>query len=176
MPAEVPFADRLRKGIARVDAQAADGTDAEALKGLRRSLERTLAALEPGNSGPRTVFRFRRSGGKPLLFQGSDALPIEPSQLSRLLNSTEIVLLPDEFLDVDGALAAMMIRSEVNLTDTELRRADQNLRALKTKTGRDRDHAAAQTADSLMIRLRSRLTQLVSALQAAQRDTPDKKS
>ena len=38
------------------------------------------------------------------------------------------------------------------------------------KSTRDRDHAAFQTADSRKIRLRSRLTQLVSALQAAQRD------
>jgi hypothetical protein len=40
------------------------------------------------------------------------------------------------------------------------------------KTGRERDHSAAQLADSQKVRLRSRFTLLVGALQAAQRETP----
>jgi hypothetical protein len=168
MPDSAALAIRLKKGIVRIDAEVPGGCDAEALTSLRRSLERTLARLEPGNTLGLAVFRFRLTGGKPLLFQGNEALPLEPYPLSRLLNSMEIELHSDETLDVDGGLAAWLIRPEINVTDTDLRHAEEKLRGMKS--GRDGDHAASQTANSLKIRLRSRLSHLVGALQATQQD------
>jgi len=168
MPEIEPLSDRLKKGLVRIDAEAPGGMDAEALGGLRRSLARTIARLEPGSSAPVAVFRFQLTGGKSLLFQGNEALPLEPSRLGRLLNSVEVQLQSGENLELDGALAAWLIRPEVNITDTNLRQADEKLRSLKSV--RERDHSASQVADSLKIRLRSRLTQLVGALQAAQSD------
>jgi hypothetical protein len=167
MPDPTPFADRLRKGILRVDQQPPGGTDAEAFVPFRRSLERTLVRVTAQN--PRTAtFRFQLTGGKPLLLQGNEALPLEPSRLAQLLNTIGLVLQPGETLDLDGAMAIWLIRMEVNVTDTHLRQADLILKGMKT--GRDRDHAAAQVAESAKIRLRSRLTQLVGAIQAAQKD------
>lgn len=172
MPEAVSFANRLRKGLVRIDAEAPGGWDAEALAALRRSLDRTLSHLEQGNGAGTDAFRFQLTGGKPLLFHGSEALPLEPDRLCRLLNSMDIELLSAECLELDGELAAWLIRPEVSATDTNLRHAEENLRGLRS--ARDRDHSASQVADSLKIRLRSRLTQLVSALNAAQRDaTPN---
>jgi hypothetical protein len=172
MPDEATFTARLKKGLVRIDAQAPGGQDAEELAVLRRSLERTLAQVEPGSTRGPAPFRFQLNGGRPMLFQGTEALPLEPDRLARLLNSVEVELRHGEWLELDGALAALLIRPEMNLTDSNLRRAEETLKGLKT--GRDRDHSAAQTADSMKIRLRSRLTQLVSALQAAHRDTTGK--
>jgi hypothetical protein len=169
MPDESTLAVRLKKGLVRIDGMAPGGPDAEELVVLRRSLERTLARLEPGNTREAATFRFQLSGGRPMLFQGTEALPLEPDRLARLLNSVEVELRHGEWLELDGALAAMLIRPEMNLTDSNLRRAEDTLKGLKT--GRDRDHSAAQAAESMRIRLRSRLTQLVSAHQAAHRDT-----
>jgi hypothetical protein len=163
------FAGRLRKGLVRIDGEAAGSLDAEALAALRRSLERTLARLEPGHDVTNATFRFQLTGGRPLLFQGEEALPLEPDRLSRLLNSMEVELCSGESLELDGELTAWLIRPEVNLADTNLRHAEESLRNLRSV--RERDHSAFQTADSLKTRLRSRLTQLVSALQAAQRDS-----
>jgi len=167
MPDPTPFADRLRKGILRVDQQPPGGTDAEAFVPFRRSLERTLVRVT-AQDPRRATFRFQLTGGKPLLLQGNEALPLEPSRLAQLLNTIGLVLQPGETLDLDGAMAIWLIRMEVNVTDTHLRQADLILKGMKT--GRDRDHAAAQVAESAKIRLRSRLTQLVGAIQAAQKD------
>lgn len=161
----VPFADRLRKGLARIDQQPPAGADAEAVAPFRRSLELTLARIA-APSTPAATFRFQLTGGKPLLFQGIEALPVEPARLVGLLNAIDVALQPGETLDLDGKLAAWLLRPEVNAIDTSLRQADQTLKSMGT--GRDRDHAAAQSAESTKIRLRSRMTQLVSALQAAQ--------
>jgi hypothetical protein len=171
MPDEVTFAARLKKGLVRIDAEIPGGRDAEALAVLRHSLERALAQLEPGNTRAHSPFRFQLTGGRPLLFQGAEALPLEPDRLARLLNLAEVELLSGEWLELDGELAAWLIRPEMNLADSNLRRAEETLKGLKT--GRDRDHSAAQSADSMKIRLRSRLTHLVSALQAAHRDTTE---
>ena len=104
-----------------------------------------------------------------LLFHWDGVFPLESDRFSRLLVSMEIELCSGESLELDGELTAWLIRPEVNLADTNLRHAEETLRNLKS--GRDRDHSAFQAADSIKVRLRSRLTQLVSALQAAQRDT-----
>jgi hypothetical protein len=157
------FLDRLRNGLARIDAEAEGVWDADALKTLRRSVELTLSRLETGVESAR--FRFQNTGGKPLLFQGNEALPMEPERLFSLLNAMEIALLPGEALDLDGGMAAWLIRPEVNETDSNLRQAEEQLKLLKLN--RDRDHGATQAADSARIRLRSRLTQLVGALQMA---------
>jgi hypothetical protein len=166
MPRTVTFASRLKKGLVRIDAEAPGAWDSEAMTALRRCLERTLADLEQGTCVGAALFRFQLTGGKPLLFQGNEVLPLEPDRLSRILNSMEVELNSGESLNLDGRLAAWLIRPEVNVTDTNLRRAEENLRGLKS--AHVRDHSAFQIADSLKIRLRSRLTQLVSALQAAQ--------
>lgn len=164
------LADRLKKGLARMDQPAPGGCDAEALAPLRRSLERTLARLERGDAADTAPFRFQLTGGKPLLFHKTEALPLEPARLTQLLNSMDVVLESGESLELDGGLAAWLIRPEANMIDTQLRQADERLRAMKAT--RDRDHAATQAAESLKIRLRSRMTQLVGALQAAQQDSP----
>ncbi|MCI0659096.1 MAG: hypothetical protein L0170_18740, partial [Acidobacteria bacterium] len=163
-----PFIDRLRKGILRIDTDPPQGGDEEAVAPLRRSLERTIARLTSGNKIPAALFRYQFTGGKALLFQGIEALPLEPARLVPLLNAIQIELQPGEFLELDGILAAWLIRPEVNVTDTQLRLAQENIKGFKT--GYDRDHAAAQSAESTKIRLRSRMTQLVAALQAAQTD------
>jgi hypothetical protein len=157
------FVERLRNGLARIDAEAEGAREADALKTLRRSVELTLSRLETGVESAR--FRFQNTGGKPLLFQGNEALPMEPGRLFSLLNAMEIVLQPGEALDLDGGMAAWLIRPEVNETDSDLRQAEEHLKLLKLN--RDRDHGATQAADSARIRLRSRLTQLVGALQMA---------
>lgn len=168
MPEPTTFAGRLRKGLVRIDAEDPGSMDSEALTALRRSLEHTLSRQEPGHGVANPAFRFQLTGGRPLLFQGEEALPLEPNRLFRLLNSMEIELSSGESLDLDGELTAWLIRPEVTLADTNLRHAEESLRTMRLS--RERDHSTFQAADSLRIRLRSRLTQLVSALQAAQRD------
>lgn len=167
MPESESLSVRLQKGLVRIDAEVPGGWDAEALAALRRTLEHSMALLEPGKGPGAGPFRFQLTGGKPLLFLGAEALPIEPYPLSRLLESMGVLLEAGESLEVDPGLAAWMIRPEVNVIDTNLRHAEEALRSMKS--GRDRDHSAAQTAESLKIRLRSRLTQLSGALEAAQR-------
>lgn len=166
-----PFDVRLKKGIVRIDAQPPGGQEAEVLVGLRRSLERTLARLAVVGSAM-SAFRFQISGGRGLLFQGTLALPLEPARLSRLLGSMDVELFYGDILDLDGELAGWLIRPEITATDTQLRQAEDTLRRMANP--RERDHSAYQVADSLKVRLRSRLTQLVGALQAAQRETPAK--
>src|SRR6185436_2120239 len=61
------------------------------------------------------------------------------------------------------------------LIDTQLRTAEETARKLKMLHGRDRDHAAAQAADSLRIRLRGKINQLIGALQAAHKESGDTK-
>ena len=165
-----PFPDRLKKGLLGVDAQPPADWEAGVLAEFRRSLERTLARLEPGAPSAEATFRFQLTGGRPLLLQGNEALPMEPSLLCRLLNTLEVELQSGEFLDVDGGLVAKMIRPEVTLTDSNLRHAEDTLRTLKS--ARERDNPACQSAESIKIRLRSRLTLLVGALQTAQRESP----
>lgn len=169
MTEEVTFDSRMKRGLVRIDAEKAGTCDAEALAPLRRSLERTLTRREPGSTAVASVFRFQMSGSKALLFQGTQAVPLEPDRLYRLLHSMDVILQSGESIDLDGGLAEWLIRPEVNMTDTKLRQAEESLRGLRM--GRERDHSATQTADSLRIRLRSRLTQLVGALQAAHTDT-----
>lgn len=173
MPEPRPLADRLGQALFKLDEIPKGDPDAEAMVPLRRSIERTLARLDPAGAVEPAVFRFQLTGGKPILLQGKDALPLEPARLLRLVNVLDLQLQPGEALELDGDLAAWLIRPEVNLTDSELRRTDTKIRTMKT--GRDRDHGEAQAADSTKVRLRSRLTQLIGALQAAQKDTtPDK--
>jgi hypothetical protein len=167
------FAERLRKGLARISAEAGGPWEGEALELLRNSCLRTLVRLESKLPQAPARFRFQFTGGKAILFQANEALPMEPEKLFRLLNAMEIRLQPGETLDLDGGLAAWLIRPEVTQVDSTLRQAEENLRVLKTN--RDRDHGATQAADSTRTRLRSRLTQLVSALQVAQKD-PDPKA
>jgi len=165
------FAERLKKGIHKIEESSSVGSDEEAIEPLHRSLERTLARLTPGNTLPAAAFRFQVTGGKPLLFQGIEALPFEPTRLLQLLNSLGVTLQPGEAIELEGALAAWVLRGEANVTESNLRQADTTLRTVNQKTGRDRDHLAAQTAESTKIRLRNRLTQLVSALQLAQNES-----
>jgi hypothetical protein len=161
--------DRLRKGVVHIDREASGGPDADAMPALRRSLERSIARLTPGNTPSPAAFRFQLTGGKALLFQGNEALPLDAGRVAKLLNSVVVDLQAGESIDLDGDLASAVIRPEMNLIDTNLRQAEISLRGMKT--GRDRDHAAVQTAETAKVRLRSRLTQLVSAIQAAQRDS-----
>lgn len=168
MPDVPSLADRLRGGLLRIQQGGAAGADTEAILPLKRSLERSLLRLNLNNSPAPSPFRFQLTGGKPLLFLGTEALPLEPAALVRLLNNLGVNLAPGESLDLDGELASWLIRPEVTVTDTNLRQADGVLKGLKA--GRDRDHVAAQVAESSKIRLRSRLTQLVTALQTAQAD------
>lgn len=168
MPQLTPYADRLKRGLSRIDTFPKQGGDAEAIEPLRRSLQRTIARISAGADPLSSNFRFQLTSGKPLLFQGKEALPLEPARLVPILNALQVELQPGEFLDLDGALAAWLIRPDATMTESNLRQADLTLRALKT--GRDRDHAAAQAAESTKIRLRARLTQLVTALQYAQSD------
>ena len=164
------LADRLKKGIEQIETAPAQGPDAEAMAPLRKSLQRTVARLAAGAGAPAPVFRYQFTGGKALLFQGLEALPVEPARLHQLLNGAGVELQAGESIDVDGALIAMLLRAEINITDTNLRTADSTLQQLKRKTGHDRDHAAVQQNESLKIRLRSRMTQLVAAVQAANQD------
>ena len=158
---------RLKRGLVRVDAQPPGGQESESMPALRRSLEHTLLRLA-GADADVAAFRFQVSGGRGILFQGALALPLEPARLSRLLGLIEVVLESSESIDVDGELAGWMIRPEMTQTDTQLRQAEDVLRGMRNV--RERDHSAFQAADSLKVRLRSRLTQLVSALQASQRE------
>ena len=159
------FTDRLRNGLVKLDQEQAGVWDAEALTTLRRSLELTISRIESGVTEP-SKFRFQFTGGKALLFQGNEALPMEPARLFSLLNALGINLQPGETLDLDGGMAAWLIRPEVAITDNSVRQAEDNLRVLKMNR-ENRDHAAIQSADSLRIRLRTKLTQLVGALQQA---------
>ena len=161
-----PLIDRLRQGLVRIEQAPPGGADAEDIPALKRSLQRTIARLTPGNSPAPTTFRFQLTGGKALLFQGTEALPLDPGRVTKLLNAVGVELQAGESIDLDGALAASVIRPEMNLIDTNLRQAEVSLRGMKS--GRDRDHVAYQIAESGKVRLRSRLTQLVSAIQAAQ--------
>jgi len=162
------LAERLKKGLSKIEETSSLGSDDEP---LHRSLERTLARLSPGSSIPASTFRFQVTGGKPLLYQGIEALPMEPTRLLQLLNVLGVSLQPGEAIEVEGSLAAWVLRGEANVTESDLRRADTTVRTLNQKTGRDRDHLAAQNAESTKIRLRGRLTQLVSALQMAQKES-----
>src|SRR5438477_3555672 len=171
MPDPAPFADRLKKGMVRIENLAPGVRDEEAMEPLHRSLERTLARLAPGNSLAPSAFRFQVTGGKALLFQRSEALPLEPVRIIQILNSVEVELQPGEVLELDGGLVAWLLHPEITSTDTTLRQADATLKSMKT--GRDRDHAAAQSAESIKIRLRSRMTQLVAALQLAQKESEE---
>jgi hypothetical protein len=163
--------DRLHKGLVRIEQEAPGGPDDDALPAVRRSLERSISRLTPGNTPPPSVFRFQLTGGRALLFQGNEALPLDAGRVAKILNSIGVELQAGESIDLDGELAASIIRPEMNLIDTNLRQAEVSLRGMKVKTGRDRDHAAVQTAETAKVRLRSRLTQLVSAIQAAQRES-----
>jgi hypothetical protein len=165
-----PLAERLKKGIERIDSAPPQGPDSEAIPPLRKSLLRTAARLAAGPNAPAATFRYQMTGGKNLLFQGPEALPVEPARLHQLLNAVGVELETGESIDVDGGLVSMLLRSEINVTDTNLRTADATLQQLKRKTGHDRDHAAVQQNESLKIRLRSRMTQLVAAVQAANQD------
>jgi hypothetical protein len=165
----VSLIDRLKQGVVQIDQEAAGGPDADAMPALRRSLERSIARLTPGNTPAPGAFRFQLTGGKALLFQGNEALPLDAGRVAKLLHSVGVELQAGESIDLDGELAASIIRPEMNLIDTNLRQAELSLRGMKM--GRDRDHAAVQTAETAKVRLRSRLTQLVSAIQAAQRDS-----
>ena len=167
MPDTAPLSDRLKRGLVRLDAGALDGPDAQARGELRRSLERTIARLDA--AGEAALFGLRVTGGSSLLFHGQQALPLEASRLSRLLSAVDVELQSGETLDLDGGLAAWLIRPEVNLVDTNLRHVEESLRGMRSN--RDRDHAASQLADTQKVRLRSRLTLLVGALQAAQRES-----
>jgi hypothetical protein len=171
MPEPAPLVQRLKDGVLRLDQNPPIGGDENALPPLRRSLERTIVRQNPGTTAIASPFRFQLTGGKPLLFLGNEALPLEPARLAQLLNTIGVQLQSGESLELDGELAAWLIRPEVNVTDTNLRAAEITLRGLKS--GRDRDHSAAQVAESAKVRLRGRLTQLVSALQAAQRDSEE---
>jgi hypothetical protein len=166
MPDPAAFAVRLKKGLVRVGSDDAGGQDPGTLEELRRSLERTIARLEAGAEA--ALFRFQLTGGKSLLYHGKEALPLEASKLARLLTTMDVELQTGESLDLDGGLAAWVIRPEVTLIDTNLRHLEDSLRTMKQT--REKDHGASQTAESMKIRLRSKLTQLVGALQAAQRD------
>lgn len=156
------FAERLRNGLAKIDGESGGGLyEGDALATLRRSVVLTLARLEQGVES--TPFKFQNTGGKPLLLQGIEALPLEPERLFSMLNAMDIHLQPGEALDLDGGLAAWLIRPEVNATDSNCRQAEESLRVLKLNR-ESRDHAAVQAADSVRIRLRTRLVQLVGAL------------
>lgn len=168
-----PLTDRLRAGLARIIEEPAANWDEDTLSRLRRTVERTLIRLESDPPPPPSVFRFQITGGKPLLYQGNEALPLEADRLYRLLNNVDIRLQSDEPLDLDGGLASWLLRPEVTLIDTQLRSAEEAARKLKMLHGRDRDHAAAQAADSLRIRLRGRINQLIAALQAAHKESGD---
>src|SRR5262245_45384103 len=121
--------DRLRNGLVKIDSAAGGLYEADALVPLRRSVEMTLARLEAG--GESNGFKFQNTGGKPLLVQGIEALPVEPERLFSLLNAMEIFLKPGEALDLDGGMAAWLIRPEVNHLDNSVRQAEEALRVLK---------------------------------------------
>ena len=168
MPDAVPFADRVARGLHNLTSDPPETADAAALAPLRRSLERTLTRIRAGGAPESAVFRFQLTGGKTVLYMAKEALPTEPARLVPLINAIQLNLQPGESLDLDGSLAAWLIRPDAALTESNLRQADITLRGLKSN--RDRDHAAAQAAESAKIRLRARLNQLVTALQYAQKD------
>jgi len=169
--AVAPLLDRLVDALFCMEEGKSAGIDAEATLPLRRSLERSVARLEAGAEAPASVFRLQVTGGKSLIFQGTEALPLEPSRLIQLLNAIPLELKAGESIDLDGSLAAWVIRPEANLIESNLRQADNSVRTLSIKTGRDRDHVAVQAAETTKVRLRSKLSLLVSAMQAAQNDT-----
>lgn len=162
------FADRLRHGLDKIDAEQSGVWEGDALRSLKRSFELTLQRVESGVVGSR--FRFQNTGGKPLLLQGNEALPLEPERLFSLLNAMEVTLQAGEGIDLDGGMAAWLIRPEVNETDSNVRQAESNLQVLKANRD-NRDHGAIQSADSTRIRLRTRLTILIGALQMANKDS-----
>jgi len=168
MPETIPYAERLKQALQRVDSLGPGAIDKEAIDPLKRTLERGLARLDPGCTLPPSTFRYQVTGGKAILCQGTDVLPLEPTRLVLLLNALELKLETGEMLEVDGGLTAWVIRPEANLTESNLRQADITIRGIKP--GRDRDHVAAQTAETNKIRLRARLTVLVAALQVASRE------
>jgi hypothetical protein len=172
MPDVPSFLDRLLTGIARLEEQPPTGTEAEAVGPLLHSLKRTAARVKAGIEPGSSMFRYQVTGGKALMYQGTEALPIEPTRLVQLLNAIKLELQAGEVLDIQGTLAAWVIRPEANLTESNLRQADNSVRMLNQKHGRDRDHAAAQAAETTKVRLRGRLTQLVSALQVASSEAP----
>src|SRR5262245_11355754 len=104
MPDLIPFGDRLKKGIERIDTNPPQGPDAEAMPSLRKSLMRTIARLAAGPGAPPATFRYQVTGGKALLFQGLEALPIEPARVLQLLNAVGVDIQPGETLDLDGGL------------------------------------------------------------------------
>jgi hypothetical protein len=165
-----PLLDRLVDALFRMEEGKSAATDEEATVPLRRSLERSVARLEGGADAPAAVFRLQVTGGKSLIFQGTEALPLEPSRLIQLLNAIPLELKAGESIDLDGSLAAWIIRPEANLIESNLRQADNSVRTLSIKTGRDRDYVAVQAAETTKVRLRSKLSLLVSAMQAAQND------
>jgi hypothetical protein len=168
VPDTAPFADRVARGLQNLTTNPPETGDAAALVPLRRSLERTLTRLRTGGAADSAVFRFQLTGGKTVLYLAKEALPTEPARLVPIINAIQLNLQPGESIDLDGSLAAWLIRPDAALTESNLRQADITLRGLKA--GRDRDHVAAQTAESAKIRLRARLNQLVTALQYAQKD------
>src|SRR5256885_5020972 len=102
----LPLIDRLRQGLVRIEQDPPGGADADDLPALKRSLQRTIARLTPGSSAPPTPFRFQLTGGKALLFQGTEALPLDSGRITKLLNAISVELQAGESIDLDGELAA----------------------------------------------------------------------
>src|SRR6187399_1314152 len=117
------LAERLRNSLVKIDSESGGMYEGDALKNLRRSVEMTLVRLEGG--AELTQFKFQNTGGKPLLVQGIEALPVEPERLFSLLNAMDIFLQPGESLDLDGGMAAWLIRPEVNQLDSNVRQAEE---------------------------------------------------
>src|SRR5262245_2551443 len=145
------FIDRLRRGLTKLDAGPIAMVEPEVQAALRRSLEISIAGLESGQSFSR--FRFRNAGGKALLFQNTEALPLDHGSDCGHLNPIWVKLQSGESLDLDGSMAAIISRPEVNQTDSIVRQAEEQVRVLRSNR-ENKDHAAIQAADSNRIRLR----------------------